>query len=134
MTDTLTPNMAVDVPRTVSGEQIVDDVCLQIADRLSRDCNLRGSDSYASYSARIRVDLWLQDVDTTEVNADVVIGQAEAAPPSRTIAMGVGAAADQVAGALPQSLERFADDDAGVAAEAAAPKPWRAPKNRPRRF
>jgi len=109
------------VPRAASGDQIVDDVCLRIADRLSKDCNLRSSDSYRSYSARVRVDLWLQDVDTTEVNAHLTIGPAESAPPTRTITVGVGAAADQVSGSLPVNLERYIDDD-GAAMNAAIPK------------
>jgi hypothetical protein len=96
-------------------------LCCLIADRLARDCNLRMSDSYPSYSARIRVDLWLEDVDTTEVNADLSIGPVESAPPTRSITMGVGAAAEQVAGSLPESLERFVDG-AGAAEDAAAPK------------
>jgi hypothetical protein len=117
----LQPSMAIDAPRTMNGEQIVDAVCLMIADRLSRDCNLRWADSYRSFSVRARVDVWLQDVDVVEVNADLSIGPAESAPPSRTVTMAVGAAADQVAGSLPQSLERFVDG-AGAAEDAAAPK------------
>lgn len=69
---------------------------------------------HASCSARIRVDLWLRDVDLTEVNADVLIGPVESAPPFQTITIGKGAAADQVLGSVPPpNLERYHVGDAG---------------------
>jgi len=109
--DTLEPIMEpVSVPRMMSGTAIIDDVCLRLANQLARDCNLRGSDCYRSYSARVRVDLWVNDIDTTEISADVQVGPVESAPSTQTVSMGIGAAADQVAGAIPQSLERFIDD------------------------
>ena len=52
---TFTPE-AVAVPGRISGSEIVYDLCDRIAEKLSKSCDLRQSDSYAGYSAKITVE------------------------------------------------------------------------------
>lgn len=52
----------------LSGEEIIVDLCEQIASRLRNDCNLRPSDSYVNgYSASVTVKISCYGIDTAEV-------------------------------------------------------------------
>lgn len=64
----------VAVPGRISGAAIIDDLCNRIAEKLSRGCDLRQTDSYSSYSARVTVELSLVDVDTTQVSQQITVG------------------------------------------------------------
>ena len=124
--DTLTPNMeVVSVPGAISGTAIIDDLCNRLAERLSRDCCLRGTDAYQGYSARVTVELQLIDVYPAEVAAQVAVGTVDAGQPAQQIMMNVPAdAADslQAQVGLQPSLERPIDGGAGAPAEAPAPQ------------
>jgi hypothetical protein len=69
MTDT------VDFVEALSGEEIVIDLCSQLAEKLRKDCNLRESDSYqGGYMAKITVHLEAYGMDTATVDATVATG------------------------------------------------------------
>jgi hypothetical protein len=60
----------------LSGEEIIIDLCEQIAAKLRGDCNLRGSDAYAGgYSAKVSVHLELYGMDTVAVDAEIASGK-----------------------------------------------------------
>ena len=135
--------MAVDVPASISGEDILSDLLDRIAERLILTNSLRPVDCYRGYSARVTVELQLDDIDTTEARAEVRVGDVDPLRPSLRIALDApGARAEQVqrSGLQPLSLEKPIDD-AGVAAlEVAAPKQkrfyvatGRRPRGRPRK-
>jgi hypothetical protein len=65
MEPSLEPNMAITIPGSISGPQVIDDLLNRVAQRLERDCSLRPIDCYAGYSAKvtmtfIRPRLWLR--------------------------------------------------------------------------
>lgn len=66
--------MALDVEQVVdipglSGEEIIIDLCEQVAAKLRNDCNLRGADSYVNgYSAVVTVKISCYGIDTAEVD------------------------------------------------------------------
>jgi hypothetical protein len=58
----------------LSGEEVIIDLCSQLAERLRRDCNLRPSDAYPSgYRGNIRVHLELFGMDQVSVEAEIPI-------------------------------------------------------------
>jgi hypothetical protein len=71
--------MATEVDEYVeplSGEEIVVDLCSQIAEKLRRDCNLRDSDAYSGgYMAKVQVHLEAYGMDTVTVEAQVSTGK-----------------------------------------------------------
>ena len=69
--DTLTEPISA---ATISGVEVIDDVCARIADRLSRSGNLRLTDAYRTYSAKITIELQLADIDQVEIAEQIVIG------------------------------------------------------------
>jgi hypothetical protein len=141
--DSLTANMEmIDTPGSVSGAEIVYDICDRLAEKLlSSDC-LRESDAYSSYAATITATVQLTDVYPVAVAATIHVGTIHPQQPSRTIALDVPAVeADMVrarSGSPPANLERFTTDDAGATVQAAAPKqkyyvPTGRPRGRPRK-
>lgn len=67
----------------ISGQEIITDFADQIARKLSMDCNLRGSDSYAlGYSGTAKISLRLFGMDTATVEIEVPIskGSLQGAP------------------------------------------------------
>jgi hypothetical protein len=48
-------NEAVSVPGSVSGSEVINDLLDRVAEKLSKSCNLRQSDSYAGYTATVTV-------------------------------------------------------------------------------
>jgi hypothetical protein len=109
---------AVSVPGTISGSEIVDDVCSRIADRLSRDCNLRASDCYGGYAFTASVEIQLLDVYPVTVSAQVAVGALNRQLPSQHVALG-----SEVSGEQPDSahLEKPIDPE-GFTPQAAAAK------------
>jgi hypothetical protein len=60
----------------LNGEEIISDLCDQLADRLRLDCNLRGIDSYSlGYSAKITVNLKCYGMDEAVVEAELEVGE-----------------------------------------------------------
>jgi hypothetical protein len=104
----------ISVPRRISGTAIIADLCRRISERLSRQDNLRGVDSFTSYSCRISLDLTLIDVDEVTMTQELVIGTspvppapAEPVPPPGRIAIEVRGHADELA--VAENLERAVD-------------------------
>jgi hypothetical protein len=65
----------------VSGEEIVIDLCAQIAEKLRADCNLRESDAYSGgYMAKVSIHLEAYGMDTATVDAQVATGKAQENP------------------------------------------------------
>lgn len=71
--------MATEVQEYVeplSGEEIVIDLCSQIAAKLRNDCNLRASDAYSQgYSAKVTIHLEAYGMDTATVDTQVSTGK-----------------------------------------------------------
>jgi len=56
----------------LSGEEIINDVLDQVAEKLRGDCNLREMDAYTGgYDGTVKVHLNLRGLDTAEVKVDV---------------------------------------------------------------
>jgi len=87
MGSSLEPITAISVPGHISGTGIIDDLCNRIAEWLSRSCDLRATDAYAGYSAKVSIELQLADVDTTEVRADVALGTIDPKLSTHTITL-----------------------------------------------
>ena len=61
----------VDIPG-LNGEEIIIDLCEQIAAKLRRDCNLRSQDSYVNgYTAKVKVEIHCFGIDTADVEATI---------------------------------------------------------------
>lgn len=77
----LQEEQVVDIPG-LSGEEIIVDLCEQIASKLRNDCNLRPSDSYVNgYSAVVTVKISCYGIDTAEVETTV---EAKSTPAVKT--------------------------------------------------
>lgn len=69
----LQDEQVVDIPG-LNGEEIIVDLCEQIAGKLRRDCNLRHSDNYVNgYSADVTVKIRCFGIDTAEVEMKVPV-------------------------------------------------------------
>lgn len=77
----------VDVEGRISGSEVIADLCDRVAERLSKSCDLRQTDSYSSYSAMVTIQLELTDVDSTQVAADIVVGALDGQQPSERITL-----------------------------------------------
>ena len=110
----------VNVAARMTGADIIDDVCSRLAERLAKNCNLRVSDSYASYSCKITVDLNLVDLETVVVDETLAIGQLPPPPPVATVPQQQSITVDipptfaeaVVGPAVPDTLERSVDGSA----------------------
>jgi hypothetical protein len=90
----LQPNMAVEIPGQISGDRIIDDLLNRIADRLERTGDLRPTDCYNGYAARVRIDLQLADIYPAEVSTEIAMGTLDAKRPSLTITLGADVAGE----------------------------------------
>jgi hypothetical protein len=71
----------VDIPG-LSGEEIITDLCEQIAAQLRRDCNLRPQDSYVNgYSAEVKLKVHCYGIDAADVEMTLT---AKKTPPEKT--------------------------------------------------
>jgi hypothetical protein len=69
----------------LSGEEIINDVLDQVAQRLHGDCNLRASDSYTGgYDGWVEVHLNLHGMDRTTVKTKIVMGPIKGDDPNQT--------------------------------------------------
>jgi hypothetical protein len=98
--------MAIEVPRHVTGLHVIDDLLARIEGALLRTGDLRSVDSYASYSAKVTIQLQLVDINQTEIKTEVNVGTIEREQPFKVIALdpNVEGVADE-----PESLERPVD-------------------------
>ena len=64
------------------GVEILEDLACCLIEGLPGNCDLRGSDAYWSYSARISVDLCLHDIDTQRIDKTIVVGDPDLSRPS----------------------------------------------------
>lgn len=71
----------------MTGADVIDDICENIRQSLSRDCHLRQTDSYARYTAKATVELQLEDIDSHAVSFDVAIGTIKPEQPSKQITL-----------------------------------------------
>ena len=65
---------AIPVPGSISGIEVISDLCGRIAKKLSTSCDLRAVDSYVRYAATVEIKLQLIDVDATEVASEIAVG------------------------------------------------------------
>lgn len=67
----MTDEQVLDIPG-LSGEEIIVDLCEQIASKLRMDCNLRGADSYVNgYTAEVTLKIRCFGIDTAETDVTV---------------------------------------------------------------
>lgn len=59
----------------LSGVEIVEDLALCLVEGLKNNCDLQANISYQRFSAKIKIDLHLHALDTTEIDKSIVIGQ-----------------------------------------------------------
>jgi hypothetical protein len=111
MMQDLSAMVAVAVPGSISGSAIVRDLLDRIADKLSRDCNLRGIDVYSGYSYRSTVELQLHAVYPTTVYTEVAVGRIDPKLEVQQIELG-----SDITAVEPEAsnLERPVDPDGGV--------------------
>jgi hypothetical protein len=80
------PTEAIEAIAGLSGEEIIQDLLVQIGNKLRQDCNLRVSDNYTGgYSATVTVKANLYGLDTAEVEIPVVVGTPKPESPAATI-------------------------------------------------
>lgn len=98
---------------TITGSEIIADICSRIVNELGKSCHLRETDSYGGYSAKVTVEIQLRDIDPVTVEASLTIGNHNSATPSRRIVVEIPAVSPTTArersGTLPPSLERMID-------------------------
>lgn len=71
----------VEYVEALTGREIVNDLLVQIDEKLSRDCNLRDTDSYqGGYSAKVTIHLEAYGMDTVIVEASVTTGKPQDSP------------------------------------------------------
>jgi len=58
----------------MSGTDIIDAICNEIAASLSRSCDLRATDAYRSFGGTIKISLQLVDLDVTGIEQESAIG------------------------------------------------------------
>jgi hypothetical protein len=110
---TLQPIMAIDMPQSMSGENILSDLLDRIAERLILTNSLRAVDCYRSYSAKVVIDLQLDDIDSMDAHAELQVGSIDPEMPSQRVVLDTpGGRAEQVQ-VQPDSLER-AIDQSGI--------------------
>jgi hypothetical protein len=80
---------AISVPGSMSGTDIIDHLCNEIADKLSRSCDLRAVDSYARYAATVQIEMQLTDMDTTEIVERINVGTIDPCQPSQRLTIDV---------------------------------------------
>jgi hypothetical protein len=74
---------------SISGTEVIEDLCARIADKLSRSGDLRPTDAYRTYSAKITIELQLVDIDQIEIAEQMVIGTPDPEQPSEHITVAI---------------------------------------------
>jgi len=105
LTPVMQPPEAISVPGVISGTAIVADLLHRIGDKLAQSCDLRMTDAYGGYAAKVSIELQLLDCYPVAVNAQVAVGTIHPLRPSRHIDLGSEMTADEPA----PSLERCVD-------------------------
>lgn len=105
----------IDFVEPLTGEEIIIDICCQVAQKLRQDCNLRDTDSYqGGYSAKIPIHVEAYGMDTAQVDVVVERGKAKANPDLRidtTLEIPVEPALDQVRERSDQPVPTLAVED-----------------------
>jgi len=76
----------------LSGPDLIEDLCCQIAAALANDPDLRESDSHERYSATVEVQLRLHDIDEKRLERTIIVGEPDSDGASHTIALEIPAA------------------------------------------
>lgn len=66
----------------LSGTEIIDDLAACLVEALSKGSELRSSDAYRSYSAKITISLQLNSLDTVSLDQAAVVGDFDASRPA----------------------------------------------------
>jgi len=100
----------------LSGEEVVLDLLERVAVALRANCYLRKTDAYRAYSAKVVVEVQLDDLDPQSAKMQLEIGNHDPARPSRRIVVEADQVTPQEArghsGQEVQTLERMVDGDA----------------------
>jgi hypothetical protein len=125
----------VAVEGRISGQDVIDDLCDRIAERLSKSCDLRVTDSYGAYTAKVTISLTLEDMGVVEVHEQMIIGSPDATPSEHIVIDADAVSPEQVRERLglepAPSLERSVDGNMPEAhsAPAKANKRYYTPRN-----
>jgi hypothetical protein len=123
---------AVPVPGSISGIEVISDLCGRIAKKLSTSCDLRAVDSYVRYAATVEIKLQLIDVDATEVAAEVVVGTIDPRQSSEHITVTVPTVVSEE-GRKISPFESALPERPVTGPVLETPKRFYAPRNRPHR-
>jgi hypothetical protein len=97
----------------LSGVEILEDIAQCLVEGLRNNCDLRASDAFASYAAKITVELYLHDTDTQKLDKSIIVGEPASLPPTHTATVEMPlASADEVrerSDLTPPSMEIAAD-------------------------
>ena len=66
----------------LSSSEIINDLLRQVDDALSKNANLQETNAYRSYTAEIKIEIQLNDVDVQHMNEKITIGCLDAGRPS----------------------------------------------------
>jgi hypothetical protein len=73
----------------LGGEDVATDICTLVWEYLRGQQNLLASDAYQSYSAKVTVELQLQDIDRVDLSKTIVIGALDPAKPTHTVEIAI---------------------------------------------
>ena len=119
---TLQPIMAIDMPRGVSGDDIITDLLDRIAQRLILTNSLRAVDCYRSYSAKVVIDLQLDDIDSIPVSTQLQVGSVDPEMPSQRIVLDTPGGRGEQERSVAASLEKPIDNTGAQVPAAKEPR------------
>lgn len=117
----------------LSGPDLIEDVCTQLAETLRDHPDLRSSDSHERYSARVEVQLRLHDVDEKTIERAIVVGHPDSDGVHRSITVAIHAATPREVreriGVSTPSLERPTSLDEQSVQPPVSRRRWYAPRS-----
>jgi len=124
---------AIGTIETLSGLDVIEDILERIGSDLAKSAHLRGTDAYASYSAKCVLEIQLEDIERATEKRELKIGRHDSAKPSRRFEIGIEPAPVDVvrerSGLAAPSLEGPVNGDASDASGTGIRRPrWRAPR------
>lgn len=107
----------ISMAETITAPEIADDLAARIIAELRKSCYMRETDCYASYAAKIKIELQLVDIDTENIDSGFTVGAHDGAKPSRPFRVSVEQTSPREIRErnnlrMPESLERTVDGSA----------------------
>lgn len=116
----------------LSGADVIESICNQLAAALANDPDLRPSDSHERYSAKVEVHLRLHDIDEKMIEKTIVVGEPDSDVETRSIRLEIPAASPREirerVGIEAPSLERPTSPEEQNGQSPAKRRRWYAPR------